>query len=322
MFNYQIYGLALAANVPIPGLLSVPAKKEPDLTVSFGKMPSWFRKEEVSSEPWYVSPDRNERDRPRLIVWKLRNGFLWARYQDDTQFLIDGDVRRVWTTWPPELSLEDTVIYFEGPILGLIMRLKGKVSLHASSVAIGEQAAALVGPAGSGKSTTAAAFAGLGYQVLSEDVVALEETHDGFEVLAGYPRIRLWPESVKILTGRPDGLPLLTPTWDKRFLDLGTKENGFAAKSLTLKRIYFLEDRTADTAAPFIRQINRREALIKLVGNTYANYLLKPDMRAEEFAVLGQLLAKVSVRTVHPSTDPGLLRRLCDLIVQDFRKDS
>jgi dephospho-CoA kinase len=60
------------------------------------------------------------------------------------------------------------------------MLLRGVVCLHASAVAIGDEAIALLGPAGSGKSTTAAAFAERGYSVLAEDVVTLDDRGDHF----------------------------------------------------------------------------------------------------------------------------------------------
>ena len=42
--------------------------------------------------------------------------------------------------------------------MGFVMLLRGIVCLHASAIAIDDEAIALLGPAGSGKSTTAAAF--------------------------------------------------------------------------------------------------------------------------------------------------------------------
>jgi hypothetical protein len=106
-----------------------------------------------------------------------------------------------------------------------VLRLRGIFVLHASAVAIGDRALALAGQPGAGKSTTAAAFALLGYPVLSEDVVPVFEQGDILVVHAGYPHIRLWPDSVKLLLGSSDALPRIIPSWDKCRLDL--TQNGF-----------------------------------------------------------------------------------------------
>ena len=78
----------------------------------------------------------------------------------------------------------------------------------------------ICGDAGFGKSTTAAALALRGIPVCSEDIVPLAESHGQFEIIPGYPRVCLWPDSVEMLLGSQSALPLLTSTWEKRYLPL------------------------------------------------------------------------------------------------------
>ena len=59
-----------------------------------------------------------------------------------------------------------------------------------------------------GKSTTAAAFAKLGYPVLSDDLLALSDTGGTWVVEAGYPGLRLWPDSVGPLLAHDDPVDL------------------------------------------------------------------------------------------------------------------
>src|SRR5262249_22183040 len=152
-------------------------------------------------------------------------------------------------------TLEDTATYLLGPVLGFILRLRGVTCLHASAVAICDQAIAILGPAGAGKSTTAASFARAGYKVLTDDIVALDERGDAFLVQPAYPRVRLWSESVNALFGTEDALPLLTPTWDKRYLDLQANISCFQEHPLPLAAIYLLDKRSSDPAAPFIEAV-------------------------------------------------------------------
>src|SRR5207244_6105024 len=115
--------------------------------------------------------------------------------------------------------------------------------LHASAVAVADRAIALVGLPGAGKSTAAAAFACAGYPVISDDVVALEDHGERFLVQPGYPRVNLWPDSVRRLFGSEDALPRITPTWEKRYLPLGQKGHPFASKPLPLAAVYILDSR-------------------------------------------------------------------------------
>jgi energy-coupling factor transporter ATP-binding protein EcfA2 len=252
-----------------------------------------------------------------LVIRKTggNSGFTFS-YSDGTEFVVDPFGTSVSATWPSEATLDDTATYLLGPVMGFVLLLRGIHCLHGSAVTVGERAIALVGPAGSGKSTTAAAFAGLGYRVLSEDVTALVPNMKGFDVLPGYPCIRLWPESVGALFGTPDALPLLTPNWDKRFLELDSEQ--FQAKPLPLAAIYVIGERSEDPASPWVGPMAAAEAMIFLTGNSYVPYLKSKAARAGEFELLGRVVSNIPVRRVVPHADPARIGRLCEVILADY----
>jgi hypothetical protein len=224
----------------------------------------------------------------------------------------------VWATWPDKATIDDTATYLLGPVMGFVLLLRGMHSLHASTVAVGGKAIALVGPAGAGKSTTAAAFTRLGCRVLSEDVAALAPRDGDFYVQPAYPCIRLWPESVDALFGAPDALPLLTPNWDKRYLDLDNGSHQFQQDPLPLAAVYVFGERSGDRAAPRVEAILPNTAMIELTGNAYVPYLKDKAARAQEFELLRQIVASVPVRRVIPHADPRHIDRLCEVILDDF----
>src|SRR5205823_15042979 len=134
--------------------------------------------------------------------WRLDGGaYFRILYSDQTEFIINRSGTQIWAQWPDRLSLEDTATYLLGPILGLVMGLRGTHCLHASVISVEDKSVALLGPPGAGKSTTAAAFARRGYPVLSEDVAAVLDQDGRFLIQPAYPRIRLWPSSVEALYG-------------------------------------------------------------------------------------------------------------------------
>jgi hypothetical protein len=255
-----------------------------------------------------------------LIIWKIDagEGFKLC-YSDGTEFMVDRLGTSVSATWPAKATVDDTATYLLGPVMGFVLLLRGLHSLHASAVAVGDQAVALVGPAGAGKSTTAAALAGHGYRVLSEDVVALVPASGGFYVQPSYPCIRLWPESVEALFGAADALPLLTPNWDKRYLDLGTGIHRFQQDPLHLAAIYVIGDRSNDPMTPRVEPMSPSAALIALTGNAYVPFLKDKAARAREFELVRHVTSSLPVRRVIPHTDPGRIAGLCEVILNDFQ---
>lgn len=280
-------------------------------------MPAWLEAEHAGRKLWYVNPNHGVGGKPRLTVWQLA-GHFHIQYADGTEFVVDEAGTRVWATWPAEtLTVEDTATYLLGPIMGFVLLLRGFISLHACAVAVGERAIAIVGPAGSGKSTTAAAFADRGYRILAEDVVTLRDRGAEFLVQPAYPSIRLWPSSVEALYGATATLPKLTPTWDKCYLDLTQEKYEFQPSPLPLAAIYLLAEREEDPA-PFVRELVPSERLMSLVANTYATYLMDRKMRAREFDLLNRVVDAVPVRRITPHADPARIGDLCRTIIENF----
>lgn len=319
-FQYQVYGLHLLADRAIPGLTCQPAAVTTQWRVWLGSMPAkFFARERSESACLYVSNSRSDDDQPSWKIWRLgEENFLRFRFYDGTDFVIDHHGRRLWATWPDPLTLEDTATYLLGPVLGFVLRLSGTTCLHASAVAIAGRAVAFVGAPGSGKSTTAASFARLGYAILSDDIVALSERSEIFVAQPGYPRLNLWPDSASAVCGSADALPRVTPTWEKRYLDLASDGPRFQSQPLPLAALYFFGARTDDPGAPFIEPLPVHRGLIELVGNSYANHLLDHQLRAEEFSVLGRLANTLPLRRLIPSSDPILLPQLCRAVIDDL----
>jgi hypothetical protein len=318
-YRYSIYGLGLVANRPVPGVPTSPITSV-GVRLYFGFLPPWLNELTPQQiETSYITEYTDESGQPGLIVFKLLGGkYFRFCYADQTEFVLDQTGSEIWATWPDTLTLEDTTTYLLGPVLGFVLLLRGLVCLHASAIAVGNESIALVGPAGAGKSTTAAAFSELGHSVLAEDVVTLDDRGIHFFVRPAYPCIRLWPASVKALYGADAELPKLTPNWDKRYLDLTQTPEQFQSNPLPLAAIYQLAERQDDPAAPFVQPLDRTEGLISLIANTYATNLMNKEMRALEFELLGRVLAHVPLRRVTAHTNPNRITQLCECILEDF----
>jgi hypothetical protein len=319
-FHGLAYGLRVVSDACIPGLIHLPPDSEVDLEIRLGLAPHEVRDALRSlPQPCYVSFYQDERGDPVCRHWELDDGaFFLVRYSDGTEFVIDGSGSRVWATWPDELNLEEIAACFLGPVFGFILGLRGTHCLHASVVSVEGNAVAFLGPAGSGKSTTAAAFARRGFPVITEDVAAVTEQDGRYFISPAYPRIRLWPSSVEALYGSSEALPRITPTWDKRHLDLTEQGYHFQTSPRPLAAIYTLAPRRSDSVAPCIEPVSGQEALMSLISNTYAAHTLDQAFRTREFCLFHRLLRRVVLRRVVPHQDLNQISRLCDAILNDL----
>jgi hypothetical protein len=290
----------------------------PDLKIYFGSIPL-RDSSNARNKLRYTSAYLNDDGEATLRIWEIDGGaFLRMSYLDGTEFWIDREVSTVWTHWSDNSSFENTLSYLVGPVLGLLLRLRGVVCLHGSAVAIGDRGIILVGVEGAGKSTAAAAFARQGFGILADDIAALVEREKVFKVHSAYPRVNLWPAAVQLLYGTPDALPPIITSWEKRCLVLGEQGRGrFEERPLSIGAIYILGDPRAESKT-CIELISQKNALMMLVANTYATNFLDARQRAEEFEVLGRLVDSVPIRKVNPRRGVLPVEDLCEEIQRNF----
>lgn len=222
---------------------------------------------------------------PTLVVTRDDSAYHFA-YSDGTAFLITRNGTQVLAAIAPEQTIEDTLTYFTGPIMAFCLALRGIFCLHASAVLIDDVAVAFVGPAGAGKSTTAAMLSRAGVAVISDDALPFHIRPDGVWVSASYPRLRLWGDSVKRLWGEKDALPMLTPNWDKRYLRLDS--GSFAPGPHRLGLLVFLESSATASQSVFWAAMN----------SVYIQDLLPQELLRTQFEQMGTLLRNVCCVTM------------------------
>ena len=321
-FTYSVFGLCLGSNRPIPGLISAKNSFDyPLVRIHIGASP--FAASNAPDYPedlTYTSSYLDESGGPFLRVW--RSGVsLRLSYSNGMQFWLDREGRNVWTTWPDSCLFEDVATYLLGSVVGVLLRLRGTVCLHASAVALEDRSVAFVGPPGAGKSTTAAILAQHGWSIVSDDVVALAEDHGAFCALPAYPYLCLLPDAVVMLYGSDEYLPRFIPQWEKRRLaagGVGMEKIKFEQRALPLSAIYFLDQRTSNPD-PNIAPVPKRTAFIMLVANSYATRILNREMRGDEFDVFGRLVTSVPIRTLNVPQDVKAFERLHHMICADIQ---
>ena len=316
LFTYSAFNLSLHSNIAIPGLVPISAGRRADVTIHASISAESVGRVGASEhqEVWNTSTHRDAAGVPVRRIFRLAD-FFRIDYCDGVQFWVDRDGREIWTCWPDTLSINDMATYLLGPILGMVLRLRGVTCLHASAVGLSDtEAVAFVGPAGAGKSTLAALMVRRGHAALSDDVVGVIETKGVPVVLPAYPHLCIWPDSAKLIYGDNAELPRFIPNWEKRRLSLGRGELRFNNRTLRLGKIYVLGDR-CEGSSPRFDEISPRAALIELVKNTYAPYMLDLPMRAVEFESLARLLTLVPVSRLRVPERLAGSEELCKAIM-------
>jgi hypothetical protein len=327
--RYKLYGLHVSSDRALPGLVALaaspfaPSQAAAPLIGTDGAVGAngtdgidihlWFDvpapvPSEVVWEPHSRFTNRRagvQVEAARMLILATSDGaFTRLQYNDGVIFTIDQAATHIWCAWPSHFSLEYVLSYITNPVMGLCLRLRDQVCLHASAIDLGGAALLISAPSGYGKSTTAAYFALRGHSIITDDISVLslrrDQSHQGSQsaevfVTPGYPHLRLWDEPTQLLLGATDALPRIAPDWEKRYLDLDQDGWRFATAALPVKAVCLLTPRQLRLA---IHPAPPGLALVALMENTYMNYLIDNRLRALDFAVLSQVVASATMRFV------------------------
>jgi hypothetical protein len=322
---YNLYGLTLQTTQEIKHLLPSLKINEIDVTINFEQHQTEieyiFKHKSTEIHASYGLAQNNI---PYLTIWKQFesvNEFLVIRYTDGKEtafFVSDKKGENVKVLYHPTIPIEDILTYFLGPVIGCVLRLKNKICLHASVVNIKGKAVAFIGEKAAGKSTLIATFASLGYPVLSDDIAVLFEKDKECYVELGYPRMRLWKNTIENLSNIniEDLKPVLSHI-EKYYLPLysGQKDQwNFQIKPLVLDKVFYLQPRNEDNLCQ-IKDCKSMKGFLKLKQNIYAEYMLEDDLKVKEFEVFGKLSNLNKVKLLDRYNDLNSLEEVLDIIV-------
>lgn len=324
MVQHRLYGLLVASERPLLDLPQSRVGGEADVFFRIGTPPSGPSFDEAQrGSPGFTSSLRGPNGQPLLQVWhSSRNDYSCFKYCEGFAFLIDPSGHQVWVQWPAPVTFEDVAGFFLSHILGFALHLRKAICLHASAVAVKGAAVLFSGDSGAGKSSTAAAFAERGCPILADDVAVVKQEPGGRLMVApGFPRVCLWPDSADFIYGAGSAgrYPRVQPKEDKRLVRLDRAPGKFHAQAAPLDAVYLLTPRVSEPSAPRIESIGDAEKLMVLLPNSFETLVLSHELRRNEFRMLGEIVRRVPVQRLVPSSDPHDLGRLCELVINDLR---
>jgi hypothetical protein len=298
MYYYRVNGLTVGMPEAVTGLPAAsPAIQHDSELVWLGRLEP--RQMPSASDPGWVpvgsAGSRGKSEGSEL--WSRNSaGETWhllrASGAHAAEFLVAPAGRRVEACWTnPALDRSYLVRLMLGPVLGLILRIRHRLPLHAGAVATGGRAIAVLGPSGSGKSTLIASLLDHECTLLSDDLIQVEE-NEGIPVLApGQASLRLWPGSLEALDGRAGEFPRAFPYSAKRAVAVSAVSQ---SDEVPLAAICLLGPRSVTPVS--LDRLRSCEALTLLLGQLYPPFL--PVTAAEHgslFMRLARLVARVPV---------------------------
>jgi hypothetical protein len=269
-FGYGVYGISLRSefrlSLPAPSLVPL---LEVELSVGCGALflEAIRGTELLKRSNWYEYANRDD-------------GSSYVRWSGIGEFLVSSDGRRIACGRESTATMESFQVYLLGQALSFALVKSGFEPLHATVVTVNDEAVAFLGESGAGKSTLATCFLADGHSMLTDDLLVLQQSADGFVAYPGPPRIKLLPDVAEYLLGGTAVGVRMNPDTTKLILPLGPAQ--WSSSPKPLRAIYVLEPPNENnrTERPQIEPLSRRAAFMALVRNAF-NYVVVDAHRLE-----------------------------------------
>ena len=243
--RYELFGLAIDSEIPLPELKSQSAADgggPADLSIRLG-------------------PPAGE-DAGGYVI----------EIDEVARFTISGGMA-IRVTPAAGAGERDIRLFLLGSAMGAALHQRGILPLHANAVEIDSRAVAFMGQSGAGKSTLAAWFHDQGYPILADDVCVIRaDEGDGATAYPGLPRLRLWEDALEA-SGRVPADHSPSFRYDagaRRKFDVPIPAGSVASRPLPLAALFLL----GEGPALRIERLTGSRAVEAISANTYRGRLI------------------------------------------------
>lgn len=292
MHSYSAYGLTLRSEIALDDLLP-PSDGDADVVLVELSREEWLEEQQRHADEATTS-DHVLGHYYRRLLYLVEGGRSIKVYRNGP--LADDVVRRCVISLP----------------LALVLRQRGHLALHAGAVARGDVAIAFTGPSGVGKSTMSELFFQRGYEVLTDDLLAIRFGGGQPEVVPGSLQIRLRAGSGSVLLPEYDSLPLTYSGSDQRFRTITSRQ-----APAPLHRLYLLD--WEDARETSIEPVASLDAVRELMPHTWAhNLFTEPHYAAQHLQHLAGLIRRGCVARLRRVRSLDALSSYVEVIEEDL----
>lgn len=251
---YKAFGLTVSSDIELPELTVMSEQIETtDIEIKLADITRLYVELSDSSNQFVVKPNFVMFQIPEIATFVIQDG-------------------RMITVSPMKEADEDEIrLLILGTCMGSILMQRNIYPLHGSAVAIHGKAYAIIGESGAGKSTLASAFLNRGYQLLSDDVIAVTFSQDTKIpiVTPSYPQQKLWQDSLESFGMESSHYRSIYGRRDKYCVPVSAN---YVTDPLPLAGVFELIK--AENQQIEIRRIQKLERFNTLYCHTYRNFLI------------------------------------------------
>jgi hypothetical protein len=253
--TYTAYGLNISSAIRLPDLLigSAPA----DVSIRLG---------EITDAHLNEFKDSRIFENPGVKVRVSRRGmfFEWNKLgkvlvRDGWEVIVQSDQETLEDDWHPFLT---------GPVLAVLLHQRGFFVLHASAVEVFGTTLVFMGAKGEGKSTLAGCLKAKGHRLISDDIAPVSFAGRASRTIPGFPRIKLYDDSISAIGARPLDYPTIHRFVEKRSFQFNEP---FCTAPVRLQGAFILS--AAETVE--IEKMNPAESFVQVMANTHLNRFLE-----------------------------------------------
>ena len=202
---YRLFGVTMASDylfaTPLPRVSGIP-------DVSFTCRQTRPHLVEGVKKLVYASESTTDDGESWFSIHTMDDGHVF-HYGKTVDFYLSSDTIIAHLLDPAYRYMVEILLL--GEIFSLWLELQGIPTIHASAAVVDNDAIAFLSTSKGGKSGLAAAFAQQGHQILTDDVLPVEDRHDRFLARPGYPAMRMWPDQAGHFLGEYENLEIVHP---------------------------------------------------------------------------------------------------------------
>ncbi|OAB46231.1 aldolase [Paenibacillus glacialis] len=297
---YKAFGYSIQSDIPLPELQQI---DNPDSTIDIA-----IRYADLT-EKWLelsVPPKKSAVTENLIMFW----------IPDLAVFAVEGGTT-IYIS-PGKGADEDKIrLYVLGSCMGAILLQRRILPLHGSAVVIDHKAYAFIGDSGHGKSTLASSFIQRGFQLLTDDVIAVTlDPHNTPYVTPAYPQQKLWQESLDTFGMNSDQFRPLFERETKYAIPVASH---FSVDTLPLAGIFELIKTDCNHVS--IRTIEKLERLPLLYRHTYRNFFLpNSGFTPWHFDTTARMSGSIDIYQLQRPLHEPTVHQLTDMVLSAIGK--
>ncbi|WP_127594063.1 aldolase [Paenibacillus lautus] len=298
---YKAFGFSIQSDIPLPELQPVVLPDDfADIVVRYADLTERrLGISDTSNKTWVCTEDMVMFRVPELAVFAIEDG---------TTISVS----------PEKGAAVDKIrLYVLGSCMGALLLQRRILPLHGSAVVIDHKAYAFIGHSGHGKSTLASAFLQKGYQLVTDDVIAVTVDQQNIPyVTPAYPQQKLWQESLEVF-----GMDSrhFRPLFERETKYAIPVTSQFSNKPLPLAGIFELVK--TDCCQLHIREIDKLEKLPLLHRHTYRNQLLSGSGLTQwHFDITARMSGSTAMYQIQRPSNEHTVHQLTAMVLDAIRE--